>query len=131
LVTKPAGRYSTYDAHPPEAVGGSDSQVIALAGHDRYCKPSVPVSVIIFHETADRLVPFEGGSTPFQIRSRRSDAAVSETVAFWAKQDGCSPLPKHEESAEVRIDNYSGCRCGTEVELYAIQSGRRMWPGTG
>src|SRR6202021_3599767 len=30
------------------------------------CHPTAPVSVLIFHGTADRLVPFEGGSNPFQ-----------------------------------------------------------------
>ena len=42
---------------------------------------------------------------------------------------GCSPAPKHEETAEVHTDIYSGCRAGTGVALYAIQGGHHMWPG--
>jgi polyhydroxybutyrate depolymerase len=97
---------------------------------DVACRPSNPVSVIVFHGTADRLVPFEGGATPFQLGSRRSDASVDSTVAFWTKEDGCSPTPKREETAAVRIESYSGCRDGTAVTLYAIQGGRHIWPGT-
>jgi polyhydroxybutyrate depolymerase len=94
------------------------------------CHPSAAVSVIIFHGTADRLVPFEGGSTPFQLGPRRSDTPVKDAVAFWVKQDGCSPNPKHDETKEVQIDTYSGCGDGTGVALYAIQRGHHMWPGT-
>jgi polyhydroxybutyrate depolymerase len=41
------------------------------------CHPSSPVSVLIFHGTADRLVPFNGGSTPFQIGGKREDNSVA------------------------------------------------------
>ncbi|HJY87163.1 MAG TPA: hypothetical protein VKE24_10035, partial [Candidatus Acidoferrales bacterium] len=61
------------------------------------CWPSGPVSVILFHGSKDRLVPFRGGSTPFQIGPRRTDNSVANAVAFWVKQDGCSLTPKHEE----------------------------------
>src|SRR5713226_6114518 len=47
------------------------------------CRPSGPVSVIVFHGSADRLVPFNGGSTPFQIGSKRSDTSVANAIAFW------------------------------------------------
>ncbi len=94
------------------------------------CRPSAPVSVIVFHGTADRLVPFNGGSTPYQIGPHRTDTSVAEAVAFWVKQDGCAPTPKHEESNEVYIDTYSGCKDGTGIALYAIQGGHHLWPGT-
>jgi len=97
---------------------------------DLPCHPSNPVSVIIFHGTADRLVPFEGGATTFQVGRRRSDTSVSSSAAFWVEHNGCSATPKREESTEVQIENYSGCRDGTAVALYAIQGGRHIWPGT-
>ncbi len=98
--------------------------------HNIACRPSGPVSVIVFHGTADRLVPFNGGSTPFQIGSKRSDNSVASAVAFWVKQDGCSRTPKHEENEEVHTDIYSGCKNGAGVALYAIQGGRHSWPGS-
>ncbi len=93
------------------------------------CRPSGPVSVIIFHGSADRLVPFNGGSTPFQIGSKRLDNSVASAVAFWVKKDGCSPTPKHDENGAAHTDVYSGCKNGTGVALYAIQGGRHSWPG--
>jgi polyhydroxybutyrate depolymerase len=92
------------------------------------CHPSVPVSVLIFHGTADHLVPFNGGSTPFQIGGKRKDNSVAYAVEFWVKRDGCS-APQHEETAEARIDKYSECQLGTGVALYAIPGGHHMWPG--
>ncbi len=94
------------------------------------CRPSAPVSVLIFHGTADRLVPYEGGSTPFQIGGRRNDTPVAEAVAFWVKRNACSPTPRQEKLAEARVDTYSGCAGGTGVQLYTIEGGRHMWPGT-
>ena len=94
------------------------------------CRPSGPVSVIVFHGSADRLVPFNGGSTPFQIGSKRSDNSVANAVAFWVKNDGCSPTPKHDENAAAHADIYSGCKNGTGVALYTIQGGRHLWPGS-
>jgi polyhydroxybutyrate depolymerase len=93
------------------------------------CHPTAPVSVLIFHGTADHLVPFNGGSTPFQLGGKRKDASVAEAVDFWVKRDACSATPKHEETAEVHIDSYSGCQDGAGVALYAIQGGHHMWPG--
>ena len=94
------------------------------------CKPSAPVSLIVFHGTADRLVPINGGSTPYQIGPHRTDSSVAETVAFWVKQDGCAPTSKHEDGNEARIDTYSGCRDGSAVAVYVIPGGHHMWPGT-
>jgi polyhydroxybutyrate depolymerase len=87
------------------------------------------VSVIVFHGTADNLVPFNGGTTPFQVGSKRSDTPVNDTVAFWVTRDACSPTPNHEETREVHIDKYSACKDSTAVALYAIQGGHHMWPG--
>jgi polyhydroxybutyrate depolymerase len=96
---------------------------------DILCLAATPVSVIVFHGTADHLVPYNGGSTPYQRGSKRSDTPVVDTVAFWANLDGCSATPRHEESAELHTDIYTGCHAGTEVALYAIQGGHHIWPG--
>jgi polyhydroxybutyrate depolymerase len=93
------------------------------------CHPSSPVSVLIFHGTADRLVPFNGGSTPFQIGGKREDNSVAGAVDFWVKRDACSAIPEHQETSEVDTDKYSQCQNHTAVALYAIQGGRHMWPG--
>jgi len=95
------------------------------------CHPAAPVSVLIFHGTADHLVPFNGGSTPFQIGGKRNDNSVAYAVEFWVKRDGCSASPRREETTDARIDRYSDCQAGSAVALYAIQGGHHMWPGIG
>src|SRR5208282_5865388 len=77
---------------------------------DLECRPSAPVSVLVFHGTADLLVPYNGGTTPFQLGPKRTDTSVRSTVAFWVKQDSCSTTPKLEETNQQRIDTYSGCK---------------------
>lgn len=96
---------------------------------DSECKPAAPVSLVVFHGTADRLLPFDGGTTRFQSDQRRMDNSVAGAISFWVKKDGCTAAPSHTESAEVHVDNYAGCKDGTGVALYAIQGGRHMWPG--
>lgn len=93
------------------------------------CQPSAPVSLLVFHGTADRLVAFDGGETKYQLGPKRTDSSVASAVAFWVKQDGCSPDPSHTQVAEARVETYSGCKDGTGVTLYAIEGGRHMWPG--
>lgn len=110
-------------------VAGRFAAIAPVEGsQDLDCHPSDPVSVIVFHGTADQLVPFDGGTT--RIQQHRSDTPVRSTVEFWVKQDGCSPTPQREESATVHIETYSGCRAGAAVALYAIQGGHHIWPGT-
>lgn len=96
---------------------------------DVECKPTNPVSLLIFHGTADHLVPFNGGTTPFQMGSKRKDNSVAGAISFWLKKDVCSTTPEHAETAEVHTDIYSGCKDGTGVALYVIQGGHHMWPG--
>lgn len=93
------------------------------------CHPSKPVSVVIFHGTADRLVPFDGGIGPFQLGDKRKDNSVAYAVNFWVKRDACLAEAKHEETSEAHIEKYSECQDGTGVALYAIQGGHHMWPG--
>jgi polyhydroxybutyrate depolymerase len=97
---------------------------------DVECRPSGPVSILIFHGTADFLVPYNGGTTPFQLGPKRSDSSVPSTVSFWVKQDGCTTTPERKETNQLRIDTYSGCKESAGVTLYTIFGGRHMWPGT-
>jgi len=96
---------------------------------DIECRPSNRVSVIVFHGTADRLVPFNGGSTPYQMGSKRSDTPVMGTVCSWVERGGCSSESEHSKNSGARVSIYSGCKDGTGVAMYAVEGGRHMWPG--
>jgi polyhydroxybutyrate depolymerase len=93
------------------------------------CRPSSPVSVLVFHGTADRLVPFDGGTSPYQVGPHRTDSSVPAAVKFWIAMDGCSATPERKETPQLHTAVYSGCKDGTGIALYAIQGGRHMWPG--
>jgi polyhydroxybutyrate depolymerase len=55
---------------------------------------------------------------------------VEQTVADWARLDGCGPSPEVERvGADVRHVAYRGGHDGTGVDLYAVEGGGHVWPG--
>lgn len=104
--------------------------IAPVAGPFNYeqCRPSHPVSVIIFHGTADEHVPYNGG-VGAKARMPRVDKPVSYAVSFWAKHNGCSEVPQIEEAGNIRRETYTGGARGTEVVLYTIVGGGHAWPG--
>lgn len=97
------------------------------------CAPARPLPVVHIHGSADRFVPFAGGTgitrTPdFVLRS------VPETLAFWRRANGCTaePVVTVDESHGDRVTKtvYGGCAGGTEVVLYLIEGGSHSWPGS-
>jgi polyhydroxybutyrate depolymerase len=94
------------------------------------CVPANPVSVIIFHGTADEHVLYEGGA-PLKIIDThpRIDKPVSYAVDFWVDVNGCSREVKKETSGNIIKETYSGGKNGTAVVLYTIVGGKHAWPG--
>jgi len=89
--------------------------------------PSRPVSVMIFHGTADRHVKYAGGrSEGFQPRTDRS---VAQAVSFWVGVDGCSRGPERDDRGKVLWERYRGGRDRTEVVLCAVRGMGHAWPG--
>jgi polyhydroxybutyrate depolymerase len=84
--------------------------------------PSQPVSVIVFHGTADTSVLYEGDGF----------LSVAESVAFWVRHDGCFINPQNEtiSNGQVIKSVYSGGTNGTEVVLYTIVNLAHDWPTT-
>jgi len=94
------------------------------------CHPAHPVSMIIFHGTADEHVLYDGGEPLKRVDThRRVDKSVSFAVNFWVKQDGCSETPQREEKGNIRTEVYRGGKDGAEVTLYTVKGGRHAWPG--
>lgn len=98
------------------------------------CRPARRISVVQISGTDDPLVPFDGGD----VISPRMGKVLSapDTVAFWAKVDGCAPkpvttpLPLEASPDGTRIVRavYSGCRGGTGVAFYRVEGGGHTWP---
>lgn len=95
------------------------------------CIPTYPVSVIIFHGTADEHVLYNGGKPLKQADKQhpRIDKPVSYAVEFWVKANGCNPTPQKEAKGNIIKETYSGGKNGTEVVLYTIVGGKHSWPG--
>lgn len=91
------------------------------------CQRVRPVPAILFHGTADPVVPFEGGPSrsfdiPFPV--------VNDWVRDLAKRNGCdlnpTALPVQGEASGL---HYPGGEQGADVVYYIIDGGGHTWPG--
>jgi polyhydroxybutyrate depolymerase len=88
--------------------------------------PSRPVSTLIFHGTADRHIPYEGGAGA---KGRRViHRPTLETAFAWAKLMGCAPKIQRSVSGPHHLDLARGAD-GTEVGLWTVQGQGHAWPG--
>lgn len=96
--------------------------------------PERPVSVIHFHGTSDKLVPYnmddEGGRFWLRLKS------VADSIQSWVQLDGCKDKPtsvdvlsKPEDEMKVTRQTYGPGKDGTEVVLVTIEGGGHTWPG--
>ncbi len=93
------------------------------------CDPDRPVSAMIFHGTADRNVPFNGGGDR-DFNDKRPFPPVSKAVEFWRERAG---LPEPRERVKARGE---GTDCtstgkgdqGVAVTFCKIQGGTHNWP---
>jgi polyhydroxybutyrate depolymerase len=96
------------------------------------CSNVKPVSVLAIQGTADPLLPYQGGTAG----SRGSVLSAGESIAFWARADGCGATPatapgsdRVRDGTRVELTSYAGCRDGRSVALYTINGGGHTWPG--
>lgn len=92
-----------------------------------WCTDPRPVPMMAFHGTADRLTPYQGGSswvTPVTL----SD--VPTFAASWARRNGCAPDPAESAVAsDVSRREYTDCTGNATVVLHTIAGGGHTWPG--
>jgi polyhydroxybutyrate depolymerase len=111
------------------------------------CDPARPVPAVVFHGTADEFVAFDGGfgsavanlpnpdGTPGTIGTPTTSGAerrpsIPETVAAWAKRNGCTGKPTEREVAsDVTLIRYR-CPGRADVAFYRIEGGGHSWPGS-
>ena len=95
------------------------------------CEPAEPAPIIIFHGTADKFVPYDGGKSKRNaLHELVSHPPVKDAVSFWVKHSGCGPQPEIEQDDVVKKETYSKGKNHTEVILYTIAGGGHTWPGT-
>jgi polyhydroxybutyrate depolymerase len=90
------------------------------------CQPDQPVSVIQFSGMTDSVVPYSGGG--IVPGSGRPFPSAETSVSTWAKLDSCGISPKTEETEIFVHTQYSSCKDGTAVELYAVKGIGHSWP---
>jgi polyhydroxybutyrate depolymerase len=94
------------------------------------CAPAGPLSAIVFHGTADGIVPYAGGPAATVPRGMDPDYdPVSTAVNEWATADGCTGATDEQVSASVTRQVRTGCLAGYGVELYTVDGGGHAWPG--
>jgi polyhydroxybutyrate depolymerase len=93
------------------------------------CHPSRPVPAIIFHGTADPIVPYQGSP------STNYDPALPPIpgwVETLAQHNGCSGTALEiPASGDVSGIQYSNCPSNADVVFYTIAGGGHAWPGGG
>jgi polyhydroxybutyrate depolymerase len=84
-----------------------------------------PLRVVAFHGTSDRINPYAGSGTA------RWGESVLDAATAWARANGVSPQPRHEEVSRTltRIafgaDDHPGA-----VTLWVSRGAGHTWPGT-
>jgi polyhydroxybutyrate depolymerase len=94
------------------------------------CAPAEPVSAIVFHGTADAIVPYDGGPAATVPRGMDADyEPVSTAVDQWATTAGCTGTTDEQVRQNVARSLRTGCQEGYGVELYTVADGGHAWPG--
>jgi polyhydroxybutyrate depolymerase len=97
------------------------------------CKPSRPIAIAQVHGDADATILYGGGTTTGADGSKHAYPSASQTVADWAKLDGCTgaltdsgtslDLEASLAGNETKVSRYTSCPAGVSVELWTIQGG--------
>jgi polyhydroxybutyrate depolymerase len=96
------------------------------------CAPSRPVAVLETHGTADRVVPYDGGT----MHGRGGPSHILSATGMasrWRRVDGCpapvqDPLPNTDDGTSVQRLSAAGCAGGTAVVLLTVDGGGHTWP---
>ncbi len=92
----------------------------------RFCGHATPRPFLIFHGTADRVVPYDGGRVG--ALEGRIVRPAEQSAEQWALHNGCDPNRVEEQlSSEVVRFTWSGCT--QPVVMYKIVGGGHTWPG--
>ena len=93
------------------------------------CQPVHPLSFMEIHGTADRVVPYEGGSTP------ESDAAglppltpVEVSVTWIVQALGCESTPDEATVSKTTTQTWSQCSDDNRAQFVTLTGSGHSWP---
>ena len=103
------------------------------------CSPSRHIPVLAINSTEDPVVPFRGGEITGTMNKVKLGKVMSteESVLFWIKRNGCSPVPVLTEipdknpgdGTRVSVKIFTNESNGIRVEWYIVTGGGHTWPG--
>ena len=89
------------------------------------CRPARSMPIIHFHGTADRLNPYDGGSTAAGYKF----VSVEDAIRFWVSKNACSAPVQRTKQGTIQHDVYAPCAGKSAIELYSIIGGEHAWLG--
>lgn len=97
------------------------------------CQPEHPLSVLVFHGTADTRVPFGGGAfedPPDVFAAPYGGLSVPAATSLWRDRNECDSAGETTyQNGAATCESWS-CRTGTTVEQCTIDGGDHSWPGS-
>lgn len=90
----------------------------------KQCEPAVPVAVIDFHGTRDRIVSYDGGETG----GGGDLLSAPDTVEVWRTLNGCDDSSK-ETFSKGKLSCRSFTDCRAPVVLCTAEGAGHTWPG--
>jgi len=91
------------------------------------CPSQRAVPMIAFHGTADKQVPYHGGTTWV---APQTFPDIPRWTATWARRNRCAPNPDESAvTADVVRHAYTACADNAAVVLYTVLDGGHTWPG--
>lgn len=94
------------------------------------CEPSAPLPLLHVAGTADRVVPYDGGSSGAGMLLGSEDfPPVVDSVTKVARAMGCAAAPTEDQPrTAVTTRTWTGCRDGATVQLDSIEGQQHAWP---
>lgn len=99
------------------------------------CAPSHPLPVLSIVGTADRLVPFGGGTVAY---NRGEIISAAESIALWRRVNGCPEEATREQLSKRglrgvtvyrELSTPEKCTSGKPVIWYILDGSGHEWPG--
>lgn len=91
------------------------------------CRLPRPIATVVFHGTADKFAPYQGGKSPV---APALFARIPDWTVQVSQRNQCQGNPSETRVASrVRRLAYSNCADHADVILYTIEGGGHAWPG--
>ena len=93
------------------------------------CQPARPLSFLEIHGTADRIVPYGGGSSPEgESVGLPPFTPVTVSIDWMVDALGCAPEPVEQSTSRTTTALWTRCAEGSRVRLVTLEGAGHSWP---